>query len=140
MAAAETASRMSPYVERFLEDTYVREQLRDAAVSLRGAYERASKRRVEPTRDERVRRQLRRAGGVISEAAKALAHERRQPKRRAAKRFLTAVVVGAGGAAAAWAAGEQLQRKLRETDSGAVASGDGAPTTASVEPAPASST
>src|SRR4051812_24504293 len=68
MAATQTASRVGPYVERLLENSYAQEQLGEAVESLRAAYQRASKRRVEPTRDEKLRRQIRQAALSITEA------------------------------------------------------------------------
>jgi thiamine pyrophosphate-dependent acetolactate synthase large subunit-like protein len=112
MAATDTAARIRPYVERLVENDYVQENIRDAAANLRAAYARASKRRVKPARDEKLRRQVRQAAVSLNEATQALRSGRRKPKRRPARRLLIVLGVGALGAAAALAASEDLRRKL----------------------------
>jgi thiamine pyrophosphate-dependent acetolactate synthase large subunit-like protein len=127
MASTQTASRLGPYVERLLDNAYAQEQLREAAASLRAAYERASKRRVEPTRDEKLRRQLRDAARSIAEAGQALKSGRRKPKKRRGRRVLLVVGAGVLGAAVAVALSEQLRNKLLGSDSSMAVSGDGVP-------------
>lgn len=112
MAATESASRLGPYVERLLQNAYVQDNLLDAVENLRGAYERAQKRRVEPARDEKIRRQLRQAALSLKEAGQALKSGRQKPKKRRAKRMLILAGVGAGGVAAALAASEEFRSKL----------------------------
>jgi hypothetical protein len=46
MTASDTTARVTPYIEELLENSYARENLRDAAQNLRGAYARAQKRRA----------------------------------------------------------------------------------------------
>ena len=72
MAATESASRLGPYVERLLQNAYVQDNLLDAVENLRQAYERSQKRRVEPARDKKIRRQLREAASSLKEAGQAL--------------------------------------------------------------------
>jgi hypothetical protein len=112
MAATEAASRLGPQVERLLQNAYVQENLLDAVENLREAYERARKRRVEPARDEKIRRQLRQAALSLAEAGKALKSGRQKPKKRRAKRMLILIGLGAVGAAAALATREELRSKL----------------------------
>jgi hypothetical protein len=69
---ASKADRTGTYVQRLIENEYVQENLAQAADSLRAAYRRASKRRVEPMRDEKLRRQVREAALSLREAASAL--------------------------------------------------------------------
>jgi hypothetical protein len=103
---------MGPYLERLVENGQAQGNLRDAAASLRAAYERASKRRVKAARDEKIRRQLRNAGQSLSEATRALTAERKRSKGHRAKRLLIVLGVVALGAVAALAASEDLRNKL----------------------------
>ena len=112
MTATESASRLSPYVERLLQNAYVQDNLLDAAENLREAYERAQKRRVEPARDEKIRRQLRQSALSLQKAGEALKSGRQKPKKHRAKRTLVLASLGAIGVAAALAASEELRRKL----------------------------
>ena len=73
---------MGMYGQRLLDNNYVQENLAQAAESLRAAYHRASKRRVEPTRDEKLRRQVREAARSFAEAASALKADLQKPKRK----------------------------------------------------------
>jgi hypothetical protein len=125
MAATETASRAGVYLERLLDNNYAQEQLGEAVEKLRAAYARASKRRVQPARDEKLRRQVRDATLSLSEAAKALKTGRKKPERRKGRRALMVVGIGAVGAAAALAASEDLRKKLFAGESPADQAGDG---------------
>jgi len=49
--ATDRAAKAGVYAQRLIENEYVQENLAEAADRLRAAYKRASKRRVEPTRD-----------------------------------------------------------------------------------------
>jgi len=109
---ASKAERAGTYAQRLIENEYVQENLARAAENLRAAYERASKRRVEPTRDEKLRRQVREAALSLREAASALRSDRRKPKRKRGRRALVLVVVGGGAAAAVVASKDDLRRKL----------------------------
>ena len=79
---ASKKDRAGTYAQRLIENEYVQENLLQAADSLRAAYRRAAKRRVEPTRDEKLRRQLRQAALSLREATSALQSDRRKPKPR----------------------------------------------------------
>jgi hypothetical protein len=128
MTASESASRLGPYVERLLQNAYVQDNLLDAVENLRGAYERAQKRRVEPARDEKIRRQLRQSALSLQKAGEALKSGRQKPKKRRGKQTLVLVSLGAVGVAAALAASEELRSKLFDS----VGQGDdGAPAAAS---------
>jgi hypothetical protein len=102
MATADTAMR----IERLLENEYAQEQLRDGMKNLRAAYERARKRRVKPTRDERLRRQVQAATASLTEAANAFRTDRQKPKPRWGRRLLIAGGVGAVGVGTALAVGK----------------------------------
>jgi hypothetical protein len=80
--------------------------------SLRAAYTRASKRRVEPATDEKVREQVRQAALRLREAADALRTGRTKPKKRRGRRIVAVVAITAGGAAVAIAASDELRQKV----------------------------
>ena len=104
MATTNHPARVAPYVQELLVNDYVQENLRDGISRLRAAYDRAQKRRIEPTRDEKLQQQLRSAAHSITEAARALQSGRRKPEPRWGRRI--AVVAGlavAGGVSALWA-------------------------------------
>ena len=133
MAKTETASEAGRYVERLLDNSYVQERLGEAAEDLRAAYRRASKRRVEPARDKKLRRQVRNATLSLTEAAKALKTKRKKPKRRKGRRALMLLGIGAFAAAAALAASEVLRKKLFTRNSRRARADDGVPTAAPPE-------
>jgi len=126
VATSQSASDVGRYAQRLLENEYAQEQLGQAVESLRAAYRRASKRRVEPARDEKLRRQVRQAVQSLGEAGQALQSGRRRPKRRLGRRLLVVVGLGAVGAAAAVALSDELRERLLGDDD-AAAAGDGVP-------------
>lgn len=104
MARNDQAARLAPYAQELLENAYAQENLRNGVDKLSAAYKRARKRRVEPTRDEKLRQQVRAAAESITEAARALRSRRRKPERRWGPRVAVIVGLGlAGAAAAVWA-------------------------------------
>jgi len=109
---ASKSDRAGTYAQRLIENEYVQENLLQAADSLRAAYRRAAKRRVEPTRDEKLRRQLRQAALSLREATSALQSDRRRPKRRRGRRVLVLLVLGVGAAAAVIASNEELRNAI----------------------------
>src|SRR5690242_2990766 len=116
MAGNDRSAQVAPYLQELVDNAYARENLQDGVQSLRAAYRRAQKRRVEPTRDERVRRQLQSAAHSIAEAGSALRSRRRKPKPRWGARLAVVAGLGvAGAAAAAWAS-----ERLRSPDQAAV--------------------
>lgn len=103
MPAAETASRLAPYLQEALDNKEVQEQIRRGADRLRSAYGRSRKRRVKAARDAKLRRQVAEGTRAFVLAAKAIAGQPRKPKRRWGRRlliFLTLGVVGGGVALA----------------------------------------
>ena len=105
----------SAFVERLLRNAYVQDNLFEAVENLRGAYERAQKRRVKPARDSKIRRQLRQAALSLKEAGEALKSGRHKPRKRWPRRIL--IVIGAIGVAAALGGSKALRRKLVGGDS-----------------------
>jgi hypothetical protein len=112
MVGSDTAQRATPLLDRLVSNRYAQENLSDAAEKLRAAYRRASKRRVEPTRDEKVREQLRQAALSITEAGRAIKTGRQKPRKRWGRRILVVIGFGAVGVAAALAASEELRRTV----------------------------
>jgi hypothetical protein len=108
MAKTGQAARIGPYAQELLENAYVQENLSDGVEKLRAAYRRARKRRVEPTRDERLREQLRSATRSLTEAGQALRSGRRKPKPRWGRRAMVIGGLAAAGAAVAIWAKERL--------------------------------
>jgi hypothetical protein len=107
--ASDTEMKAGIYAQRLLDNEYVQENLAQAVESLRAAYRRASKRRVEVTRDEKIRRQVREAARSLTEAASALKAGRQKPKRRRGRRLIVVLALGVGGAAALLAANKKQQ-------------------------------
>jgi hypothetical protein len=108
MGGNDRALRLGPYAQELVENAYVQENLRDGVDKLRAAYRRARKRRVEPTRDERVRRQVRSAALSLTEAGRALQSRRRKPERRWGPRLAVIAGLGVAGAAVVLWARERL--------------------------------
>jgi hypothetical protein len=133
--ASDTSSKAGSYAQRLIENEYVQENLAQAADSLRAAYRRASKRRVEPTRDEKVRRQVREAALSLREAASALQSGRRKPRKRRGRRVLIVLATGAGAAAAVLASNEELRTKILGRDSAVTNDATQAPAQTGNEPA-----
>jgi hypothetical protein len=136
MLATDRTERVAPYLQRLLDNPYAQENLRAGVESLRAAYRRASKRRVEPTRDEKLREEVRQSALYITEAAKALKTGRQKPKKRWGRRLLSLLGLGALGAAFALAASQDLRRKVFGDESGAPQAGDGVRGASSPEKAP----
>jgi hypothetical protein len=125
MVGTKTAARAAPYMQRMIDNRYAQENLSDGLESLRAAYRRASKRRVEPTRDEKIREQIRHAALSITEAARAIKTGRSKPKPRWGRRVLVVVGVGAVGAAAALAVSEELRNAVLGGEDGESQQSDG---------------
>jgi hypothetical protein len=109
---ASKTDRAATYAQRLIENDYVQENLLQAADSLRAAYRRATKRRIEPTRDEKLRRQLRQAALSLREATSALQSDRRRPKRRRGRRVLVVLAVGAGAKVAVVGSRKELRNAI----------------------------
>jgi hypothetical protein len=117
MTASDTAARATPYIEELLENNYARENLRDAAQNLRGAYARAQKRRAKAVSDDRLRRQVQAAGRSITDAGRALRSGRRKPKARWGRRLVFLLgLVGVAAVGIALAADEELRAAVFGSD------------------------
>lgn len=103
-----------PYLERLLEDEYVQQQLREAAMGLRNAYARAARKGAEATDDRKLYRSLRRATTSVRNAGLALRQPEPPPKRRVRKLLIFAVA--AGGAAMLARLGREPQRPSAPPD------------------------
>jgi len=110
--ASDKVANAGTYAQRLIENEYVQENLAQAAESLRAAYRRASKRRVEPTRDEKLRRQIQQAARSLAEGAQALRTGRTKPKPRRGRRVILVIGLGVLGLAAVLGASEELRSKL----------------------------
>src|SRR5437870_5802869 len=96
MAKTSTARSALPYVQRMLEDEYVREQLREAVVGLRGVYVRAAAKRADAADDRKLYGSLRHAATSVRNAAMELRQAEPPPKRRGRK--LLIIGLAGGGA------------------------------------------
>jgi hypothetical protein len=112
MPAADTTSRLTPYIEELLDNEHARENLREGASQLRAAYERSKKRRVKAAHDRKLRRQLESAATALGAGAKALASGRREPVRRRGRRLVWLLGIGIFGVGLALAASEDLRSSL----------------------------
>jgi hypothetical protein len=112
MAMTDAPTRLLPFAEEMLENSYARENLREGAENLRHAYDRARKRRVNPAQDRKLRRQLEAALAKFDEGTAALASGRRKPRRTGRKVALAALAAVGVGAAAALAASEDLRNSV----------------------------
>jgi hypothetical protein len=95
-----SVARENPYVQRLIEDEELRESIRNAFESARGAYARASgngKGTVKAmTSDKKVQKDLRSAAESLREASEQLrAPKRRRKKSRLGRLILLAIVGGA---------------------------------------------
>jgi hypothetical protein len=104
--------RLKPLAEDLLDNDYARENLQEGAEKLRDAYERAQKRRVKPSKDRKLRKQIEAAVRALDEGTAALSSGRKKPKRTG--RNVVLVLIGAvlAGAAAALATNEDLRGKV----------------------------
>jgi ferric-dicitrate binding protein FerR (iron transport regulator) len=97
------ADQLGTYVDRILEDDYVRKQIRDAVTRSRRASVRArNQRTARAVRDEKLLAHLTGAAGSLQEAIRTLANPRRRPKRRRLRTAKLLTLAMAAGAAAAY--------------------------------------
>ncbi len=89
MANTDKAKSALPYARRLLEDEYVQEQLRSAAVALRTAYGRARKERADATEDKRLYGYVREAATSLRKATSALQRPKPAPKKHRLKKAAT---------------------------------------------------
>lgn len=115
MAKANKPKSALPYARRLLEDEYVQEQLRSAAIGLRAAYDRARKQRADATEDKRLYRNLRQAATSIRNATIAVQRPKPEPKRRTGKLAILALAIGG----TAWLAMKLQQQETTAPSSAA---------------------
>lgn len=94
-----STARENPYVQRLIEDDELRDSLRDAFESARGAYTRATgngKGAVKAvTSDKKVQKDLRSAAESIQQASERLRAPKKRKKSRLGRFILFALVAGA---------------------------------------------
>jgi hypothetical protein len=95
MAKTAKVKRTLPYLQRLVQDEYVQDQLREAAVGLRKAYGRAASKRTQAPDDKKLYGSLRRAATSIRNATVALRRPEPPPKRRGRKLLIITVAAGA---------------------------------------------
>jgi predicted transcriptional regulator len=105
-------SKLKPLAEELLDNNYARDNLQEGAEKLRSAYDRSRKRRVKPSKDRKLRRQLEAAVAAIDEGTAALAAGRKKPKRTGRKVVLTLLGVAVAGAAAVLVTNEDLRNRV----------------------------
>src|SRR3954467_3454230 len=113
--AAGKAAKNNPYVQRLVEDEDLRDSLKTAYESARGAYSRMAngKGPSAALNDKKTQKQLREAATSLKDAADAL-RDAKKPKKRG--RGLLVLIVGVG---LAFALSEGLRKKALDTLFGA---------------------
>ena len=113
--AAGKAVRSNEYVQRFVEDEELRENVRNAFVSAKKAYGRINgKGPVKALDDKKVQRELKEAASSLKDAADSLRGGKKKKRRKG--RLLLVALVGAG---LALALSEGLRKKVLDTLFGA---------------------
>jgi hypothetical protein len=105
-------SKLKPLAEELLENNYARDNLQQGAEKLREAYGRSRKRRVKPSKDRKLRKQLEAAIAAIDEGTAALASGRKKPKRTGRNVLLVLIGAAIAGAAAVLATNEDLRNRV----------------------------
>ena len=115
-----SAARENPYVQRLIEDEELRDSLREAFESARGAYTRATgngKGAVKAmTSDRKVQKDLRSAAESLREASEQL---KQKPKRRRKGRLGRLILLGMIGAAIALIFSEDARKTVLDALFGA---------------------
>jgi hypothetical protein len=113
-----SAARENPYVQRLIEDEELRENLRDAFESAKGAYGRATgngKGAVKAvTSDKKVQKEMRKAAENLQEATERL---RKPPKRKSRLRRL--ILLGLAAAVLALIISEDARKSVLDALFGA---------------------
>jgi adenylosuccinate synthase len=113
--AAGKAVRENEYVQRFMEDEELRENLRNAFTSAKKAYGRINgKGPAKALDDKKVQRELKDAAGSLKDAAESLRHGKKKKHR-----FRRLLLVGIVGAGLALALSEDLRKKVLDALFGA---------------------
>jgi hypothetical protein len=101
-----------PLAEELLDNNYARENLQEGAEKLRSAYERSRKRRVKPSKDRKLRKQIEAAVQALDEGTAALASGRTKPKRTGRNVVLILLGLAVAGAAAVLATNEEMRNSV----------------------------
>ena len=133
--SAVAAARTSPYVQRLVDDAELRDNIRVAFESARGAYDRLNNGKT-PGKvlldDKKFQKELRKASDAARDASIAL-REGKKRKRGGLGRKLLVLVIGTG---VAMAASEGLRSKVLDTLFGKEEEFDYTSTTAPATPPP----
>jgi hypothetical protein len=114
--AAGKAVRSNQYVQRFIEDEELRENVRSAFVSAKKAYSRINgKGPAKALDDKKVQRELKDAAGSLKDAADSLRGGKKRKKSRKGRLLFVALV----GAGLALALSEDLRKKALDALFGA---------------------
>jgi hypothetical protein len=105
-------AKLRPLAEELLDNSYARDNLQEGAEKLRDAYERSRKRRVKPSKDRKLRRQVEAAIAALDEGTAALAAGRKKPKRTGRNVLLALIGAALAGAAAVLATNEGLRKQV----------------------------
>ena len=105
-------SQLMPLAEELLDNNYARENLQEGAEKLRSAYERSRKRRVKPSKDRKLRKQIEAAVQALDEGTAALASGRTKPKRTGRNVVLVLLGLAVAGAAAVLATNEEMRNSV----------------------------
>ena len=105
-------SKLKPLAAELLDNSYARDNLQEGAEKLRDAYGRSRKRRVKPSKDRKLRKQLEAAIAAIDEGTAALASGRKKPKRTGRNVVLVVLGAAVAGTAAVLATNEELRNKV----------------------------
>jgi hypothetical protein len=105
-------TKLMPLAEELLDNNYARENLQEGAEKLRDAYDRSRKRRVKPSTDRKLRRQVEAAIHAIDEGTAALASGRKKPKRTGRNVVLVLVGAAAAGAGVVLATNEDFRGQV----------------------------
>lgn len=109
---AEIPSQLRPLAEELLDNSYARENIQEGAEKLRDAYERSRKRRVKPSKDRKLRKQIEAAVAAIDEGTAALASGRQKPKRTGRNFVLLLIGAALAGAGYLLATDEDLRGRV----------------------------
>jgi hypothetical protein len=114
--AAGKAVRENEYVQRFIEDEELRENLRNAFTSAKKAYGRINgKGPAKALDDKKVQRELKDAASSLKDATDSLRHGKKQKRPKLGRLFLLAIV----GAGLALVLSEDLRKKVLDALFGA---------------------
>jgi ferric-dicitrate binding protein FerR (iron transport regulator) len=133
-----TITKANPYIQRLIEDSDLRENLRAAMDSTRSAYERLARAKVPHKallEDKKLQKDLRTAGEAIKEATTALSEAPKKKRKRRLGRKLLLLIVGG---TIALAVSEKLRSKVLDTLFGAEEEFQYTPPAASPSTPPAS--